>query len=323
MSAGGEGWYRPEIERKALKALSRRSDWEGLIHFGAYFALLAGLGGLLIATWGSWWAVPAMILYSAVWSFANAVGHEACHSTPFRTPWLNSLLLYVTSWMLNWEPTTVRWVHAKHHSFTSIVEKDAEYLLANPMRWPEMLGLIFGVQQVWHYNKELLQLCCGFANASIRDCVPESERPRIYRDARLFALSYLAIIAAAVWMQSWLLICLLILPRIVGEPVHGILRITQHGGLATEVQDHRQTTRTMNAGPVLRFLYCNMNYHIEHHMFPMVPFHALPHLHEAIKEELPQPSNGVAGAMGEVFAAMREQRRDPSYHLRRAATEGA
>ena len=33
--------------------------------------------------------------------------------------------------------------------------------------------------------------------------------------------------------------------------------------------------------PISRFIYWNMNYHVEHHMFPMVPYHALPRLHDA------------------------------------------
>ena len=42
--------------------------------------------------------------------------------------------------------------------------------------------------------------------------------------------------------------------------------------------------------PVSRFIYWNMNYHVEHHMFPMVPYHALPKLHELIKDDLPAPN---------------------------------
>ena len=36
------------------------------------------------------------------------------------------------------------------------------------------------------------------------------------------------------------------------------------------------TRRTVLMNPVSRFIYWNMNYHVEHHMFPMVPYHALP-----------------------------------------------
>ena len=44
-----------------------------------------------------------------------------------------------------------------------------------------------------------------------------------------------------------------------------------HGGLAEDVVDHRLNSRTFYFNPIGRFIYLNMNYHIEHHMFPMVP----------------------------------------------------
>ena len=30
-----------------------------------------------------------------------------------------------------------------------------------------------------------------------------------------------------------------------------------------------------------------MNYHVEHHMFPLVPYHALPELHAELKADMP------------------------------------
>ena len=50
--------------------------------------------------------------------------------------------------------------------------------------------------------------------------------------------------------------------------------LLQHGGLADNVTDHRLNSRTVYMNPVSRFIYWNMNYHVEHHMFPMVPYHA-------------------------------------------------
>ena len=38
--------------------------------------------------------------------------------------------------------------------------------------------------------------------------------------------------------------------------------------------------------PLFRFVYWNMNYHTEHHMFPMVPYHALPKLHEMLEQDM-------------------------------------
>ena len=59
--------------------------------------------------------------------------------------------------------------------------------------------------------------------------------------------------------------------------------------------------------PVFRFLYWNMNYHVEHHMFPMVPYHALPRLHEVIKADLPAPYPSCWAAYREIIPAFLRQ----------------
>jgi fatty acid desaturase len=313
MAEKKDDWFRCEIDRKTLKQLSKRNNRPGYIQFGGIFTVLIALAVAVVSVWGTWWAVPVFIVYSIVWSFANAMGHESCHGTPFRSYWMNEVLLYVSSWMVSWEPITVRWVHARHHSYTSIVGDDAEYLLPNAIRWRDMFELLTGWNTNWQYNKELVQLSCGYTNHFIQLSVPESEIKKVFRNARIFLTSFLLIIVISIYAQSWLLIVLLLLPRWVGEPMHGILRITQHGALATGIRDHRKTTRTMYVNPLLQFFYCNMNYHIEHHMFPMVPFHSLEKLHRELKTQMPEPSRGVTAAMGEVFSTMREQRKRSDY----------
>ena len=69
--------------------------------------------------------------------------------------------------------------------------------------------------------------------------------------------------------------------------------------------------------PVLRFLYWNMNYHIEHHMFPMVPYHALPKLHEELKPWMPKPYASCFAAYREIIPAILRQVRDPGWHVER------
>ena len=68
--------------------------------------------------------------------------------------------------------------------------------------------------------------------------------------------------------------------------MHLVYGLTQHAGMGENVLDHRLNTRTVKMCWFNRFLYWNMNYHVEHHMFPMVPFHRLPELHEQIKGDL-------------------------------------
>ena len=71
----------------------------------------------------------------------------------------------------------------------------------------------------------------------------------------------------------------------------------------------------MNA--INRFLYWNMNYHVEHHMFPLVPYHTLPRLHELVKADMPTPYPSLLAAWREIIPALVRQVQDPAYHVKR------
>ena len=94
--------------------------------------------------------------------------------------------------------------------------------------------------------------------------------------------------------------------------------LTQHAGLAENVIDHRLNSRTVYMNPVFRFLYWNMNYHVEHHMFPMVPYHALPKLHAIMLPDTPKPYASTWEAYKEIIPALMRQRREPEWFVRRA-----
>jgi Na+-transporting NADH:ubiquinone oxidoreductase subunit F len=81
------------------------------------------------------------------------------------------------------------------------------------------------------------------------------------------------------------------------------------------VLDHRYSTRTVYMNPVFRFLYLNMNYHVEHHIFPSVPYPALPKLHDEIKSQLAPPLPNTVAAYKQIFTTLARQQRDPSYEI--------
>jgi len=75
--------------------------------------------------------------------------------------------------------------------------------------------------------------------------------------------------------------------------------------------------------PLFRFLYWNMNYHVEHHMFPMVPYHALPELHAAMQADCPPAYGGLWAAYREIVPAVLRQLEDPTHFVRRELPPGA
>jgi fatty acid desaturase len=66
-----------------------------------------------------------------------------------------------------------------------------------------------------------------------------------------------------------------------------------------------------------------MNYHVEHHMFPLVPYHALPALHEEIRRQCPPAYTGLWQAYAEIVPAVLRQLKDPTYFIRRKLPPGA
>ena len=146
---------------------------------------------------------------------------------------------------------------------------------------------------------------------------PSRERGRIRLRAWIYVLIYAGVVVAALATRSLLPLMYIGLPSFFGVWLGLVYGYTQHTALAENVLDHRLNSRTVYMNRLNRYLYWNMGYHMEHHIFPMVPYHALPKLHALIKSEMPPPSNGLLAAYREIIPAVLRQRREPTYYIKR------
>ena len=99
------------------------------------------------------------------------------------------------------------------------------------------------------------------------------------------------------------------LPRLFGAWHHVMTGLLQHLGLAENVTDHRLNTRTVLMNPFSRFIYLNMNYHVEHHMFTMIPYYNLPKLHALIAKDCPAPEPSILAAYKRLLPVLWRQLR--------------
>ena len=311
-------WYHTDIPRKQMKELMQRSDGPAIRDTIIWLAvlILSAAGGIWF--WGTWWCVPFFVVYGTLYgSSGDSRWHEAGHGTAFRTRWMNDVVYQVASFMIARNPVTWRWSHARHHTDTVIVGRDPEIAVMRP---PDLLRVVLnfvGILDVWHYMIDMLRNAAGIVSDAEKSFIPEQERYKVVRAARVHLAIYVATVALALWMGSWLPLMIVGLPRMYGA-WHGILTgLLQHGGLADNVTDHRLNSRTVLMNPVSRFIYWNMNYHVEHHMFPMVPYHALPRLHELIKHDLPAPNPSMWDGYREMMPAFLRQLRNEDYFLKR------
>lgn len=309
-------WYRSPIDADLLRRLSQRSDGRAARDIVLWSGLLVGSGLLAFFTIGSWVSVPAFVVYWALYGgSADARWHECGHGTAFRTDWLNTLFYYPASFMLFRGPTHWKWSHVRHHSDTIIVGRDPEIIFPRPtstVLWViDLLHVLSGPKMLAQMGRHAL----GRIEPGVASFLPPDARPKVIREARI---SLAILIGTVIWSVATLSIVPLLFiggPTFLGSWMLKFFGSTQHAGLQEDVLDHRYNSRTVLMNPAFRFLYLNMNYHIEHHMFPTVPYRNLPKLHEAIRDDLPEPHPGNWSAYRELLSAIKAQRRDSTYEI--------
>jgi fatty acid desaturase len=311
-------WYHTDVPRKRMKELMRRKDGPAIRDTAIWLVLLiaSGFGGYWF--WGTWACVPFFMCYGVLYgSASDSRWHETGHGTAFKTPWLNDVLYQVASFMMLQEPTLWRWSHARHHTDTIIVGRDREIVAMRP---PDLLRLVVNVvrlRDAIDVSVSVARHAAGRLTAEEQTFIPDMERRRIYREARAWMAVYLAVVAAAIALGSWLPLMFVGLPSLYGFWLGYLFAVAQHAGLAENVLDHRLNSRTIYMNRVLRFVYWNMNYHVEHHMFPMVPYHALPALHAEVLHDMPAPYPSLIAAYRELVPTLWRQLRQRGHYVER------
>ncbi|MDX8519256.1 fatty acid desaturase family protein [Mesorhizobium dulcispinae] len=311
-------WYHTDVARKSMKELMQRSDGPAIRDTIIWIAAILGSAAGIVWFWGTWWVVPFLFVYGVLYgSSSDSRWHECGHGTAFRTRWMNDVVYHIASFMLMRNPVQWRWSHARHHTDTIIVGRDAEIAVMRP---PDLIkaALAFtGILDFRYSLPTLVRQAFGKLSDDEKSYIPEMEQHKAVIAARWHMVVYAATIAVAIALKSWIPLVLIGVPRLYGTWHMVMTGLLQHIGLADNVTDHRLNTRTVYMNPISRFIYWNMNYHVEHHMFPMVPYHALPKLHELIKHDLPEPNPSMWHAYREVWPVLLRQLKYEDYYLKR------
>ena len=311
-------WYQSPVPREIMRGLLQRRDGPAIRDTILWFALILSAGLMTYALWGSWWAILPYMIYSVLYaSTSDSRWHEAGHGTAFKTDWMNNALYEIASFMVMRESIVWRWSHTRHHSDTIIVGRDPEIAVPRP---PDLKGMVMSFFNLRNYRKYFSQIVMhslGRMFAEEKTYIPEVEFPKVYRRARVYVALYVIVIGLSIWSRSILPLLLVGLTNLFGTWLLVTYGYTQHAGLAENVLDHRLNCRTVYMCWIHRYLYWNMNYHVEHHMFPLVPYHALPRLHAAVKDDCPTPYPSLFSAWREIVPTVLKQVRDPGYHVKR------
>ena len=290
-----------KLDKRELKSIASRSDIPGLIYLGCWLILLSFSGTIVYLLIGTQWMWPAMFLHGVFICVPTyAISHETAHGTAFRTRWINEVVLWVSSLIYMEEPLHRRYTHTSHHTFTHWEEKDAQFPYDTPIGLWGWLKEIAGLRLLRAHLFVFWKLSTKQYTPKMLACVPESEFPKMTRNARVMLVIY-SLLTIAPFANIWSPIWLVFVPRILGAPVMLMFILLQHVELQENSPSILESTRSFKTNWFAKFLYMNMNNHVEHHLYPNVPFYALPKLADALKQQLPPPDPGFFRSNWEVF----------------------
>jgi fatty acid desaturase len=314
-------WYRSPLTTEQMKALHTKSDlkaaWQTLGHLGILVAL--GWASFYSASHWPWPVTVLLVLALGVCSsfHINAV-HELGHMTVFKTRWLNTFFCHVFGF-LGWiNHQTFQSSHTRHHRYTLHPPDDLEVQLPVKMVFWHFLrdGIVnfYGLRWALVYNWRLArgQFKGPWELTLYPDTALEKRRDAI-RLSRLTLAGHALVLLVSAITGQWMLFVVISLAPFIGNAPQMFCNATQHVGLQDNVNDFRLCSRTFLLNPFLRFLYWQMNYHIEHHMYAAVPCYNLRKLHKIIEADLPPTPTGLVAVWKEIIAILRRQEKEPDY----------
>lgn len=264
-------------------------------HLGAI-----GVTGTLLWQWlHTWWALPLTLLQGYLIAFLFTVEHETAHHTAFKTRALNYLMGHLAGFAILLPYEYYRAFHWDHHRYTNNPAKDPELLTAPKLNSRlRVFWFLTGLPTLTYRIRMLISHC--ICKNITEPWVPENKRKLICTEARLYVLGYLAVIGASVAAQSLMALWLWLIPAIVGQWMLRPYQLAEHTGCA-HTPNMLENTRTTYTNAIVRYFAWNMPYHVEHHAYPVVPFHALPRLNQRLAAHIVNTEQGYPAATASVM----------------------
>ena len=329
-------WYRSPIEPALLAELMQRDDLRGWLqtlgHLGYFFltGMLAYFAFLNIYPTNWYWSIPLLLLtlfvHGTMGPFMGLIAvHELMHRTVFKSKQLNAFFERVYAFISWSDYLWYQGSHPPHHGATCHEAYDGEVPLALLARarierkknWIRLL--VFNPTATWQKLKLVWRHARGHVHGRwYNHVLPEADpavRRRHRNWARILLIGHGVLAAMFVVTGHWFLIVVFTFGTFYCGWLGFLCGFPQHYGLNPNVPDFRYNTRTFTCSWLPAFYYWNMQYHLEHHMFPAVPFYNLPKLRAAIAHDLPPATHGLIATWRELFEIRRRVRENPDYRF--------
>jgi fatty acid desaturase len=274
----------PLLERDALASLNQLRDGPAAVRLASHL-LMTLAGGLVWAQqpWPLALRLVGLLVCGIGLATCFAPLHECCHRTAFRSRRVNDAVAWFAGLLSFYNSTYYRRYHQWHHRYTHQPGLDPELddpVPTNPWAYLREVSGWNWWSGKWGGYARLL-----WGDLSNLSYLSPEAIPQVRRSVRLQFAVYAALALASLLSGTGFLLWFWLLPLALGQPLLRLLLLAEHSGCSFS-SDGTENTRTTLTNPAVRWLMWNMPFHAEHHLYPSLPFHALPAAHGPIAPHL-------------------------------------
>jgi fatty acid desaturase len=296
------------ITSAMLRELSARSDLQGAVRVASHYGTVAILGAAILwaaSTHGIAWALPLIVAQGYFVAFLFMAVHETAHKTAFRSRALNLAVGNLSAFVIALPYEYYCLFHWDHHRYTQDPDRDPELIIGPKPASDTQLAIAYsGLLQV--AGRVRLMLGHALTGKVSVPWIPEHKRCDIVREARLYVAGYALLLAVSLALNTAVLLWVWIVPLLVGQSMLRPYLYSEHTG-CERTRDAFDNTRTTYTGIFVKWFAWNMPYHVEHHAYPSVPFHALPKLNRMVADRIVFRGRSYRAVTRETWAWFRKR----------------
>jgi len=275
---------RPHLDSAIVSELHLavpRRNWSRLIEFILIYAISAcALYQIIIRSTGGVWiylaCIPLYLLAAASLHGISLFTHEAVHGTLSQNRALNRALGIACAIPVLQNFAAYKVLHLRHHHLLGLPGDPDDY--DNYTNWTWLVLAMHWGRLIAGYPAYITAIpILGWRHGKA------AERFWIAFEVLLIAIAIIAILISPAprlfLLHAWLI------PMLFINTLVNIRGMSQHTLLENQ-SDTIQGTRSILTNRVTAYFMCNENYHLEHHLYPGVPWYNLPRLHQALRTQL-------------------------------------
>ena len=202
--------------------------------------------------------------------------HEALHGNLFRRRTLDQWSGFLLAVPAFFSMAAYEVAHLNHHRHTR-TEKDQDEISNLCRTHAQYVVLYYSWFLVGTFLYMFIVPWKALGIASPKG------RKRIFIEYSLMLFLYAAVVFTAISSgHLWWLLLYWLIPAQIATALSNVRGLAEHLGTPGE-GDAIARTRTVTSNGLVSFLMLNLNYHLEHHLFPAVPWYNLPRIHQLLK----------------------------------------